>query len=154
VSDEKPDLHVVESGRSDASLPDGDDVFSATELRFIDALVEGKTIKSAAHGAGIAYTTARRLRRRPDVQAVIRERAREAVQAGTLALGQAARTAARTLKNVAAKGGPGDGPRVSAARAILEIGSKALEIEDIESRLAELEARRGQQPGAPGFRRN
>jgi len=148
-SDTKPTLTVVESGRSDGSPPDGDDAFSAKELGFIEALVEGKTIKSAAQGAGIAYTTARRLRRREDVQAEIRSRAREAVQAGTLTLGQAARTAARTLKNVAAKGGPGDGPRVSAARAILEIGTKALEIEEIEARLAELEAR---QPGNAGFK--
>lgn len=155
MADETPPLAlvppVVDPGRSGASSADADDVFSATELRFLAAVVEGKTIKAAAQGAGIAYTTARRLRRRPDMQEAIREQAREAVQAGTLALGQAARTAARTLKNVAAKGGPGDGPRVSAARAILEIGSKALEIEEIEARLAELEAAQDKLPGKRRF---
>ena len=136
-----PDLHVVDSGRSDASPPDGGDVFSAQELKFIESQAKGRTIRESSKVATLSYTTARRWRKRPEIQAAIRERAREAVQCGTLALGQAASTAARTLKRVAVKGGPGDGPRVSAARAILEIGSKALEIEDIESRLNELENR-------------
>jgi len=153
-SDERHGLPVGDSGRSSETPPDGDDVFDARELAYIQARSTGKTIKASARAAKppYPYSTARRLDDRRDIRAAILARAREAVQCGTLAIGQAATTAARTLKQVAAKGGAGDGPRVTAARAILEIGSRALEIEEIENRLAELEARQGEQPGGNGFR--
>jgi hypothetical protein len=153
VSDEA--LSVGDCERSDGTPPDADDSFDARELAFIEARSKGKTIKVAAKAARppFPYSTARRLDDREDVRAAVRKRAREAVQCGTLALGQAATTAARTLKRVAAKGGPGDGPRVSAARTILELGSHGLDLLDFDSRLSELEAAQGRQPGAPGFRR-
>ena len=99
--DESSTRHVVESGRSDKSPPDGDDVFNARELAFIERLAEGQTIREASKGARVAYNTARRWRKRADVQAAIRERAREAVQAGTLSLGQGASVAAKTLRGIA-----------------------------------------------------
>jgi hypothetical protein len=59
------------------------------------------------------------------------------------------------LKDVAERGGTGDGPRVSAARAVLELSIQSLKIDDVLQRVEQLESRQEQQPGKPGqFRRN
>ncbi len=137
--DESSTRHVVESGRSDKSPPDGDDVFNARELAFIEKLAEGQTIREASKGARVAYNTARRWRKRADVQAAIRERAREAVQAGTLSLGQGASVAAKALRAIASGKKPAEGPRVSACRAILEIGLRVLEVDKLTDRVERLE---------------
>jgi hypothetical protein len=137
--DESSTRHVVESGRSDKSPPDGDDVFNARELAFIERLAEGQTIREASAVAGVPYTTARRWRRRPEIQAAIRERAREAVEAGTLSLGQGASAAAKALRAIASGKKPAEGPRVTACRAILEIGLRVLEVDKLTDRVERLE---------------
>jgi hypothetical protein len=59
--------------------------------------------------------------------------------------------ASRALVQMADGTASASAPRVSAARAVVEVTTRLVEIEEIESRLAELEAR---QPGAtPGFNR-
>jgi polyhydroxyalkanoate synthesis regulator phasin len=138
---------VVESGRSDESVPDADDAFNARELAFIEALAEGQTIREASTGAGVPYTTARRWRKRVDVQAAIRELAREAVQAGTLSLGQGAASAAKALRAIAAGEEAAEGPRVSACRSILEIGLRVLEVDELSERLERLEEQIANQSG-------
>jgi hypothetical protein len=152
-----PELHPAapmgDSGRSGGTPPDGGDDFSAQDLAYIAARARGATIKAAARAARppFPYTTARRLDDREDVRAAVRKLARESIDDGVRGLAASASAAARALKQVATKGGAGDGPRVSAARAILEISHKALEVEDLESRIVELEAAQGKQPG---FRRS
>jgi cytosine/adenosine deaminase-related metal-dependent hydrolase len=147
------DLHLVDSGRSEAAPSDAGDVFSARELAYISARSEGKQIKQAAKFAKppYPYSTARRLDDREDVRAEIRKRARQAVEGGTLTLGAASTVAARTLKNVASGKAEASGPRVTAAKAILEISIRALEVEELNDRVARLEAQLSNQPGAPGF---
>jgi len=143
-SDERHGLPVGDSGRSSETPPDGDDAFNARELAFIEALAEGATIREASSIADVPYSTARRWRKRPDIQAAIRERAREAVQAGTLSLGQGAAEAARSLRAIAKGKEPAEGPRVTACRAILEIGLRVVEGEEVSERLAAIEARLAQ----------
>lgn len=126
------------SGRDDGQAPEA---FTTQEAAFVDALASGKTIREAAKANGIAYNTARRWRRRPEIQAAIRELARDAVQSGTLALGQGARVAAKTLRAIASGKAQASGPRVTACRAILEIGLRVLEVEELEERVAALEAK-------------
>ena len=149
---EKPDLRVVDSGRSEAPPSDAGDVFSARVLAYIEARSEGKTIKESAKAAKppYPYSTARRLDDREDVRTEIRKRARQAVEAGTLTLGQASTVAAHTLKNVASGKAEASGPRVTAAKAILEISIRALEVEELSARVGRLEEQLGQQPGQPG----
>jgi hypothetical protein len=154
--DSKPDLHVVDSGRSEAPPSDAGDVLDARVLAFVEARSEGKTIKESARAAKppYPYSTARRLDDRGDVRTEIRKRARQAVEAGTLTLGQASTVAARTLLNVASGKAVPSGPVVTAAKAILEISIRALEVEELSVRVSALEEQLGHQPGSPaGFNR-
>jgi hypothetical protein len=141
--EDKPTLSVGDSGRSGGTLPDGEEVFSARELAYIAARAAGRTIKACARAAKppIPYSSARRLDDRVDVRAAVRKLAREAIDDGVRALAASVSTAARTLRRVALRGGAGDGPSVSAARAILEISHKALMADEFEARLAKLEER-------------
>jgi phage terminase small subunit len=133
------DLHLVDSGRSDATPPDPDEALDARELALVEGIASGQTIREASTVAGVPYTTARRWRRRPEIQAAIRERAREAVEAGTLSLGQGASAAAKTLRAIASGKKPAEGPRVTACRAILEIGLRVLEVDKLTDRVERLE---------------
>ena len=148
-------LHVVSENRPVS--PTGEDAFNARELAFIEALAEGQTIREASNVSGIPYTSARRLRKRVDVQAAIRERAREAIQAGTLSLGQGAADAAKSLRAIAKGDEAAEGPRVSACRSILEIGLRVVELEDVQEQLDEIKATLANLPGTqthPTFRRS
>ena len=129
---------VGDCERSDGTPPDADDVFSARELAYIAARAAGKTIKASARAAKppIPYSSARRFDDRVDVRASVRKLAREAIEDGVRGLAASASTAARTLRRVAVRGSGGEA--VSAAKAILEISHKALELEDIQEQLDEV----------------
>jgi hypothetical protein len=143
---DRPDLRVVSENRPDST--GGEDAFDAKELAFIEAIAAGGSIKSAAELAGFAYTTARRLRRRPDVIQAVRALAREAIQAGTLSLGQGAADAAKSLRAIATGDEAAEGPRVSACRSILEIGLRVVELEDVQEQLDEIKSQLAALPGA------
>jgi hypothetical protein len=156
-----PPLALVPPAPSDGATGDRqespDDVFNIRELAYIEARAEGMTIKASAAAARppYPYSTARVLDDRGDIRRAIRQRAREAVDCGVRTLAQAACSAADALKDVAERGGTGDGPRVSAARAVLELSIQSLKIDDVLQRVEQLESRQEQQPGKPGqFRRN
>ncbi len=137
--------------------PEGDDVFNARELAYIEARAAGQTIKASAAAARppYPYSTARVLDDRGDIRAALRKRARESVECGVRTLAQSASTAAKSLTEVAESGGTGDGPRVTACKAILDLSIQSLKIDDVLERVERLEAQQGQQPGKPGqFRRN
>jgi len=129
--------------------PDADDVLDVRELAYIEARAAGQTIKDSAAAArpAFSYSTARRLDDREDIRAAVRKRAREAVDCGVRTLAQSSSAAAKALTEVAESGGSGDGPRVSAARAVLELSISSLKIDDVLERVERLEADRGQQPG-------
>jgi polyhydroxyalkanoate synthesis regulator phasin len=146
------DLHVGDSGRSNDSTPDPDEAFDMRELALIEGIATGQTIREASTVAGVPYTTARRWRRRPEIQAAIRERAREAVEAGTLSLGQGASTAAKTLRQIASGEATAEGPRVTACRAILEIGLRVLEVDELTDRVERLEQQLADKPNHLPYR--
>jgi hypothetical protein len=157
VDNERPGLTVVgDTGRSGEATPDGGDVFSARELVYITARAEGKTIKAAAAAADppFSYSSARRLDDREDVRHALRQRAREAVEDGVRTLAQSASAAARALKRIAIKGGPGDGPSVSAARAILEISHKGIELDAVQEQLDAIKAQLAANGQPNSFRRS
>jgi hypothetical protein len=148
----KPALSVVPpsgGASTDRQVSPEGDVFNARELAYIEARAAGQTIKASAAAARppYPYSTARVLDDREDIRAALRKRAREAVDCGVRTLAQSASTAADALKDVAERGGTGDGPRVSAARAVLELSIQALKIDDVLERVETLEAAQGQQPG-------
>jgi hypothetical protein len=131
------------------------EAFNARELAYIAARASGRTIKNSAQAAKppYPYSTARVLDDREDVRRELRKRAREAVECGVRTLATASSVAAKALADVAERGGTGDAPRVSAARACLELSIQSLKIDDIAERVEQLEAAQGKQPGNAGFRR-
>ena len=133
---------------------DGDtiDLLDAKKAALAACCAEGATLREASTTTGIPYRTCRRYRQLPEVQARIRELAREAISAGTLSLGQGAADAARSLRAIAKGSEAAEGPRVSACRSILEIGLRVLEVEELTERVENLEAQ-SRQPGQPAYGR-
>jgi hypothetical protein len=129
---------------------DGTDALNAKQTALVEALAAGMSLIEASTATGIAYRTCRRWRRRPEIKSAIREHARDAVQAGTLALGQGASTAAQTLRAIAAGKEAAEGPRVSACRAILEIGLRVLEVDELTERVEQLETQLREHADKPG----
>jgi hypothetical protein len=164
----KPALALVEnvapngpeadaSGQPDAEVEadsqDAEARLSVREIRFCDLLATGETSCQASKAVGVTDRTGRRWRQRPEIQAAIRARLNDSMSAARAILACGAARAAKGLVDMADGSEPAEAARCSAARAVVEGASRLVEIEEIQTRLAELEAR--QQPGRPGqFRRN
>ena len=159
MSDERPDLRVVEvvpadetgqSGGDEAEAgPDDEARLSPKEIRFVDALAAGETSCQASKVAGVTDRTGRRWRQRPEIQAAVRARLNDSLGAARAILACGAARAATGLVSMADGSEPAESPRVSAARAVVEGATRLVEIEEIESRLAEVEAQLATQPNRP-----
>ena len=162
-SDERtqpPHLEVVpqvDAGGHAAEPADDDDgsdePLSASELRFADMVASGDSLESAAKVLKVTSRTLRRWRKRPAVVDAIRNRVTENLAQTRAILAAGSSRAGRALVAMADGSEPAESPRVSAARAVVEGASRLVEIEELASRLAELELRLGQQPGGAGLRR-
>jgi DNA-binding MurR/RpiR family transcriptional regulator len=105
----------------------------------IAALLAEPTIESAAKAAGVSGATLWRWMQEPGFDAEYR-RARRASLGQAISQLQAASSAAvKALRAVAEDGAAPPAARVSAARAVLEIGIRAIEVEDLEARISQLE---------------
>lgn len=145
-----PDLHVVpvaQDGPATESDDEPADLLDARKEALATCCAEGSTLREASTATGIPYRTCRRYRRLPEVQARIRELAREAIQAGTLSLGQGAAGAAKSLRAIAEGKEAAEGPRVSACRSILEIGLRVVELDDVQEQLDDIKAQLASLPG-------
>jgi len=105
----------------------------------IVALVTEPTIADAAKKAGISHATLHRWLQIKDFKDAYREAKREAVSAAISRLQQTATEAVDALRDVMNDTESPASARVSAARSILEIAIKAVELEDFERRLEALE---------------
>jgi len=105
----------------------------------IVALVTEPTIADAAKKAGISHATLHRWLQIKDFKDAYREAKREAVSAAISRLQQTATEAVDALRDVMNDTVSPASARVSAARSILEIAIKAVELEDFERRLEALE---------------
>jgi hypothetical protein len=158
----KPTLALVESlapngpetdtsGQPDAeAVADSQDAearLSVREIRFCDLLATGRTSCQASKAVGVTDRTGRRWRQRPEIQAAIRARLNDSMSAARAILACGAARAAKGLVDMADGSEPAEAARCSAARAVVEGASRLVEIEEIQTRLAEIEARQGQQPG-------
>ena len=105
----------------------------------IQALLTNQGVDSAARALGVAPRTLYRWLNEPEFEAAYRK-ARRAAFGQTIARLQQGSTAAATLllKMVVDAQAPAS-TRVRAADIILDKAAKAIELEDIETRLAELE---------------
>jgi len=107
---------------------------------FLAALLRCPTIAHAAHTAGIAEVTAGRWLKDATFQAAYREARRQVVQQAIVQVQHATGTAVQTLLAVMQDPEATASAKVSAARTILDTAVKAVELEDLEARIAALEA--------------
>jgi len=105
----------------------------------VAALSEGATVTEAAKGAGISERSGWRWKADPRIATAVRARISEMLATARAVLAAGSARAARSL--IAMTDGPGDAVNVAASRAVLEGASKLVALEEIESRLAELEER-------------
>lgn len=114
----------------------------------IAALLSHRNIEEAAEAVGIGATTLLRWLKLPEFLSAYREARRAAFSQAIARLQQGTTAAATTLLKVMIETNTPASVKVRAAEAILSHAAKAIEIEDIEARVAELE--RAAAAAAPG----
>lgn len=112
------------------------------------ALLLHPTISEAAKVAGIGEATLFRWMQLPAFQESYRQAKRQAVGQAITLLQKAAGEAVETLRSVMANAEAPAAARVTAARTVLEMGLKAVELEDLVVRVEELERMAEQKAGA------
>jgi len=125
---------------------DFDSNLTPIQERAIVALLANSTIKRAAKSIGVDETTLWRWLQDKDFHAAYRTARRESVSQAMARLQQASSEAVNTLREIVKDKKQPAPARVSAAKAILEFSIKAVEIEDMAERLAQVEAILSQQP--------
>lgn len=103
------------------------------------ALITEPTIKAAAQKVGITTPTLHKWLKLPEFRSAYMAAKREAVTVAIARLQQAAAEAVEALRAIMNDTSKPASARVSAARSILELAIKAIEIEDLEVRIEELE---------------
>jgi len=106
----------------------------------ISALLTAPSLATAAQHAGLSEVTAWRWLKDATFQAAYREARRAVVQHAIAQVQQATGEAVETLRNVMQDSESPASARVSAAKAILETAVKGIDIDDLEVRIAALEA--------------
>jgi len=127
-------------------LGDSGDNLTPLQERAIVALLSHATIKRAAKAVGIDDATLWRWLQDKDFHNAYRTARRESVSQSIARLQQASSEAVNTLREVMRDKTAKGSERVSAAKAIIEYSIKAVEIEDMSERLAQVEAVLAQQP--------
>ena len=112
--------------------------------RVILALLQGDTREKAAEAAGVDPATLYRWQKAPEFQKAQLEARREVFGQATGRLQQAANTAVDTLIGI--MNDPEARGRVQAAKCVLELSRKSLELDDLKIQVAELQSwRRAQE---------
>ena len=106
----------------------------------VAALLIQPNVETAARAAGIGPATLIRWQKQPEFQKAYREARRSAHGQGIARLAQATSAAVSTLLKVMVDPGTPASTKVRAADSVLAHSAKAIEIEDIEARVSELEA--------------
>jgi transposase-like protein len=105
----------------------------------VAALLTQRNVEEAARSIGISVATLMRWQKQPDFQKAYREARRAAFGQSIAKLHQMSAAAVSTLGKVMVDPGTPPSTKVRAAEAIIAHGAKAIEIEDIEARVSELE---------------
>jgi hypothetical protein len=112
---------------------------SRKEEAAIAALLEQPTLKAAALAAGISEATLFRWLQDPEFSGRYRAARRAALSRATARLQHASAQAVETLMAVMSDAGTPASARVTAARTVLELAARAVEIEDLQAKIALLE---------------
>jgi transposase-like protein len=118
----------------------------------IVALLTQRNIDEAARAIDVATNTLLKWMKLPEFQAAYREARRAAHGQSIARLQQATSAAVSTLLKVMVDASTPASTKVRAADSVLDHSAKAIEIEDIEVRVAELE--RAAEASKPGHTRN
>jgi hypothetical protein len=105
----------------------------------IAALLAQPSVEHAARSIGIATRTLIRWQKLPEFQAALRQARRDAFSQSLARLQQASGAAVTTLLKVMVDPNTPASSKVRAADSVLDHSAKAIELEDIEARVAELE---------------
>jgi hypothetical protein len=126
--------------------PDGEHITDEQEMPLPEkqeaallALLSHKTLKESALAAGVSMPTLWRYLRDPVFSLRYREMRRELVECAMVRLQNDAEHAARVLRDVADDKTAPSSARVTAARTIIELSVKSVELGDLQQRLASLE---------------
>ena len=107
--------------------------------RAISALLQAESLREAAKGAGISETTLHRWLKDEAFQTAYRAAKREVVNHAICRLQRSSGQAVETLEGVMKDEDNPATSRVSAAKIILEMALKGVEVEDLEKRIVNLE---------------
>jgi len=111
----------------------------------IIALLEAPTVKEAAEVVGVNPATLYKWMAQPEFEEAYRKARHRAMGEAIARLQQASSKAVATLWDVMGDQEATPASRVTAARAVLELGMRGTEIEVIEARLRKLEEKAGLQ---------
>ncbi len=114
--------------------------FGRKKEEAIVALLAHRTIEEAARSLNIAPKTMLRWMKEPGFDAAYRTARRQAYGQSISRLQQGSTAAATTLLKVMMDAATPPSTRVRAAEAVLSHAAKAIEIEDLDARLRDLEA--------------
>jgi hypothetical protein len=113
--------------------------FSRKMEETVAALLTQPNVEAAARSVGISVATLMRWQKEPEFQKALREARRAAFGQSIARLQQATSAAAATLMKIMVDQNAPASTRVRAADSIFNHAAKAIEIEDIEARVSELE---------------
>ena len=113
--------------------------FTRKKEEAIAALLTQRNIEESARAIGVGTQTLLRWLKIPEFQTAYREARRAAFSQSIARLQQATSAAAATLMKIMLDPSAPHSTRVRAADSIFNHAAKAIEIEDIEARVAELE---------------
>jgi hypothetical protein len=105
----------------------------------VAALLTHRNVEEAAQAVGVAPKTLIRWQQIPEFQAALRKARRDAYRNSIGRLQQGSVAAVSTLLKVMLDPSTPPSTKVRAAESVLNHSEKAIELEDIEARLAELE---------------
>jgi transposase-like protein len=105
----------------------------------IAALLTSRNVEEAARSVGLSTTTLLKWMKIPEFDQAYREARRDAFRQSVARLQQASGAAVTTLLKIMVDGGAPASTRLRAADIVLAHTSKAIEIEDVEARVAALE---------------
>src|SRR6185503_18991064 len=125
--------------KSNATVKAGQSL-TAKQERALVALLEYSTMEEAAKAVGVGKTTLWRWLQDNDFHAAYMKARRESVKQSIARLQKYTSEAADTLHEVMTNKSANDFARVGAAKAILDYAIKAVEVEDLAARVAELES--------------
>jgi hypothetical protein len=114
--------------------------FSRKHEQAISALLTQPTLAEAATTVGVGEATLRRWLQQESFQAAYRQARREAVSQAVAHVQRVSGEAVETLRTIMHDDRKPSSARVTAARVILELAIKAVELEDLEVWIAALEA--------------